>query len=179
MMITRSIWNGIETEPKSRKSKAPIPIIGRLAAKLTLHRTRQGNPIAGPMFPNEAKKPMDPNNILTRVILPALGVCGKCGKLESDHDADTGHKYERNNVFPEWHGWHAFRRGLATNLHRLGVPDVTIQKILRHSNVAVTQACYIKTASDESKAAMQKLELALTDTQVTPKRIIVMSTAKA
>lgn len=32
-----------------------------------------------------------------------------------------------------WHGWHAFRRGLATNLHRLGVPDIVIQAMLRHS----------------------------------------------
>jgi hypothetical protein len=29
----------------------------------------------------------------------------------------------------EWHGWHAFRRGLATNLHRLGVSDKVIQQI--------------------------------------------------
>jgi hypothetical protein len=26
----------------------------------------------------------------------------------------------------EWHGWHAFRRGLATNLHTLGVSDIVI-----------------------------------------------------
>jgi integrase len=59
-----------------------------------------------------------------------------------------------------WHGWHAFRRGLATNLHRLGVPDKTIQAILRHSNVAVTQACYIKTVADDAAAAMRSLESA-------------------
>jgi len=44
-----------------------------------------------------------------------------------------------------------------------------IQRILRHSHVAVTQACYIKTASEDAKAAMQKLETALNDTYVTPK----------
>ena len=37
-----------------------------------------------------------------------------------------------------WYGLHAFRRGLATNLHELGVADVVIQAILRHSNVSVT-----------------------------------------
>jgi len=26
----------------------------------------------------------------------------------------------------QWHGWHAFRRGLATNLNRIGTPDKTI-----------------------------------------------------
>jgi hypothetical protein len=47
---------------------------------------------------------------------------------------------------------------------------LVIQRILRHSNVAVTQACYIKTASEDAKAAMQKLETALNDTYVTPRR---------
>ena len=79
------------------------------------------------------------------------------------------HKYERNKVLPEWRGWHSFRRGLATNLNRLGVDDSVIQRILRHSNVAVTEACYIKTASEDAKAAMQKLETALNDTHVTPR----------
>jgi integrase len=75
-------------------------------------------------------------------------------------------------VLPEWRGWHAFRRGLATNLNRLGVDDSVIQRILRHSTVAVTQACYIKTASEDAKAAMQKLETALNDTYVTPRQVV-------
>ena len=57
----------------------------------------------------------------------------------------------------KWHGWHAFRRGLATNLHALGVTDKIIQRILRHSNVAVTQARYIKGTDQEMDAAMAKL----------------------
>ena len=60
-----------------------------------------------------------------------------------------------------WRGWHAFRRGLATNLYRLGVSDKTIQRILRHSNVAVTQNCYLKTLDGDATAAMRSLELSL------------------
>jgi integrase len=184
LLIARSIWNGIATEPKSRKSKAPIPIIPRLASILAAHRAQQGNPIAGPIFPNEASTPktpksIDPNNVLRRVILPALNVCGVCSKPQSEHDEKTAHKYERNNVLPRWHGWHAFRRGLATNLNRLGVDDSVIQRILRHSNVAVTQACYIKTAAEDARAAMQKLETALIDTRVTPGRVIQMKSGRA
>jgi CMP-2-keto-3-deoxyoctulosonic acid synthetase len=41
------------------------------------------------------------------------------------------------------------------------VSDKTIQRILRHSNVAVTQGCYIKTADSEVAAAMQKFERSL------------------
>ena len=51
----------------------------------------------------------------------------------------------RDPRIPEWHGWHVARGGLSTNLFRLGVADKTIQSILRHSNVQVTQAHYIKT----------------------------------
>jgi hypothetical protein len=39
-----------------------------------------------------------------------------------------------------------------------GVPDKTIQAILRHSNVAVTQACYIKTSNADAVGAMLTLE---------------------
>jgi integrase len=176
LFIAQSIWNGIATEPKNRKSKAAIPIIGRLAGILAAHRARTGNPMSGPIFSNEAGEPMDPNNLLQRVILPALNVCGICSKQESEH-GQANHKYERNTILPVWHGWHAFRRGLATNLHRLGVPAETIQAILRHSNVAVTQACYIKTVRDDAKAAMEKLETALNDTNVTPKQPIPITRA--
>ena len=176
LLIARSIWNGITTDPKSKKSKAPIPIIGKLAAKLAEHRKRQGNPTTGPIFQNGARNAADPDSILRRMILPALEVCGVCSKQESDHGTAT-HKFERNNVLPEWRGWHAFRRGLATNLNRLGVDDSVIQRILRHSHVAVTQACYIKTASEDAKAAMQKLETALNDTYVTPRPPILTTKA--
>jgi integrase len=61
----------------------------------------------------------------------------------------------------EWHGWHAFRRGLATNLHALGVSDIVIQAILRQSDVSVTQQSYIKRTGDDDRslAAMKTLEL--------------------
>ena len=40
----------------------------------------------------------------------------------------------------------------------MGVDDLTIQKILRHSDVRTTQASYIKTRDEMAKAAMQKFE---------------------
>lgn len=53
-----------------------------------------------------------------------------------------------------------FGEGLATNLRQLGVADMTIQAILRHSNVAVTRESYIKRdgLDPQSFAAMQALE---------------------
>jgi integrase len=57
--------------------------------------------------------------------------------------------------------WHGFRRGLASNLNRLGVDDSVIQRIPRHSNVATTQNHYIKTASLDAIAAMKQFSQAL------------------
>ena len=115
LLIARSIWNGITTDPKSRKSKAPIPIIPKLAAKLEAHRAILGKPKVGPIFPNAAGNAIDPDSLLRRAILPALEVCEICSKPESEHGRAI-HEYERNKVLPAWRGWHAFRRGLATNL---------------------------------------------------------------
>lgn len=57
----------------------------------------------------------------------------------------------------EWHGWHAFRRGLATNLDELGVPLNVVQQILRHGDQATTARFYRKTRSKRVVDAMTKL----------------------
>jgi integrase len=56
-----------------------------------------------------------------------------------------------------WHGWHAFRGGLATNLHRLGVSDKVIQQILRHANVTTTMNIHVKTVSADEAKEMKSL----------------------
>jgi len=66
--------------------------------------------------------------------------------------------YKRDASLPEWHGWHACRRGLGSNLYRLGVPDIVIQRTLRHANVSTTTGYYIKSASDDVRDAMTRLE---------------------
>jgi integrase len=58
----------------------------------------------------------------------------------------------------EWKGWHAYRRGLATNLHGLVLPDIVIQAILRHEDIRTTQRSYIKTVPEVVTAAMKRLE---------------------
>ncbi|MGA8308571.1 MAG: site-specific integrase, partial [Terriglobales bacterium] len=158
MMIATSVWAGHVTEPKNQKSKAPIPIIKCLGNRLDLHRMRLGNPERGPVFPNAAGRHADLNNMLFRLILPVLNRCEVCKEPELVHGADVDHKYKRDASLPEWHGWHAFRRGLATNLYRLGVPDKTIQAILRHADVNTTMKCYVKTTRPDVKAGMEKFE---------------------
>ena len=61
----------------------------------------------------------------------------------------------------DWRGWHAFRRGLSTTLHRLGVPDKDTQQILRHGNIKTTQESYVRTATMDAVSAMKLLERAV------------------
>lgn len=56
-----------------------------------------------------------------------------------------------------WHGWHAFRRGVATILHGFGVEDKTIQAILRHSTIGLTMNVYVKSVSADQVNAMDRL----------------------
>jgi integrase len=67
---------------------------------------------------------------------------------------------------PRWKGWQAYRRGLATNLKRLGVPDTVIQAILRHEDVSTTQRFYIKTVREDVTSAMKQLEAQIACTAV-------------
>jgi integrase len=157
LYVSRSIWNGHASDPKTRKGRAPVPVIRQLADRLELHRLRSGNPSVGPIFTNSAGKPLALGSLVNRVILPALNRCETCGKAESDH-RKAGHPYRRDANIPEWHGWHAARRGLGSNLYRLGVPDMVIQRILRHANVSTTATYYIKTAADDVRKAMTTLE---------------------
>jgi len=157
MHISQSIWNGHITAPKTRKGRAPVPIIKQLADRLELHRLRCGNPQTGPIFANTAGMPLCMNNLLARVILPSLNRCEFCREAEVKHRT-ANHKYSRDSRYPEWRGWHSARRGLGSNLYRLGVPDMVIQRILRHANVNTTATYYIKTAADDVRSAMAKLE---------------------
>jgi integrase len=210
LQITQSIWEGHVTRPKTKKSKASIPIIRPLVRMLEAHRARTARlkveiaeraakraaalldeaaqstaaplapekrarleqivsdakkllagppplPTSGPIFASTQGTALNMNNLLNRQISPALNVCKTCGKLEDEHGKET-HPYKRDSSRPAWQGWHAFRRGLGTNLKRLGVDLKTIQEILRHAHIATTADIYVKEVSEQAIEAMGRLE---------------------
>jgi integrase len=163
MYISRSIWNGRATDPKTRKGRAPVPAVRQLAERLELRRLRDGNPQSGPLFRNGKGNPLSLICTVNNVILPTLNRCETCHKAEIQHGA-ANHHCNRDANLPEWHGWHAARRGLGSNLYRLGVPDMVIQRILRHANVNTTATYYIKTAADDVRNVMATLEKSIPDT---------------
>jgi integrase len=137
--VTQSVWERFVTEPKTEQSDSVIPVIAPLAKVLDKHRHAQGDPQTGFVFVSRRDGrdggPINLNSLLKWQIRPKL---------------------EEEGI--KWWGWHAFRRGLATNLHRLGVPDKTIQSILRHSNLLTTMNAYVKSVPPDAVAAMRTLE---------------------
>lgn len=138
--VSQSVWEGHITQPKTPLSRGAVPVIAPLAVRLKAHRQRCGTATSGIVFTSQNGKPLNLNNVLGRQITPALE------KAELKH---------------LWKGWHAARRGLATNLYALGVAEKTIQAILRHSNVNTTSTYYIKTAPADAVAAMGRFEASI------------------
>ena len=162
LSVKRSVWNSTVNEPKTRRSKAPIPVVRQLADALEAYKLRMGKlaQLNLPIFQAGNGKPLNLDNLVRRVIVPALTRCAVCGQAESEHAKD-GHTFKLDSTIPGWYGWHAFRRGLATNLHQLGVDDKTIQAILRHSNVGLTVNVYIKSVTESQVNAMDVLSARL------------------
>ena len=124
--IRRSVWRThLNEETKTHEDEdepGVVPIIESLRGILDAIKPEIAS---GWMFPNTIGGALDLDNLADRVIKPVLKANGL-----------------------KWKGWHAYRRGLATNLHELGVPDKVIQAILRHEDVKTTQRSYIKTGPE-------------------------------
>lgn len=131
--VSRNVWSGIVGETKTLARRAPVPVLAVVKDALEEHREREGRS-EGFIFQARNGKPLRLENVARRDIRPALDKAGIA-----------------------WHGWHAYRRGVATNLYELGAPPKTVQAILRHANVSTTLAHYIKPRDEQSRKAMDKL----------------------
>jgi integrase len=137
--VQRTAWRPTQVveQTKTEASRGGVPVIPELAKHLERHRN--GLPADGFIFTGaKMGRSLDLHNLAKRTIRPAL----------------------KKKGIP-WCGWHGFRRGLATNLHTLGVRDTDIQRILRHADVGVTQRSYIKVEDHVRSAAMLKLQKSL------------------
>jgi integrase len=137
--IVNTVWGTHEREKtKTSSSNAPVPVLPVLANLLEEHRN--GFTESTYIFQGEKLgRPLNLANLARRVIVPKLTTGGL-----------------------KWHGWHGFRRGLATNLYNLNVPEEDIQSIMRHADIETTRRHYIKRllVPRRSKDAIQRLEQA-------------------
>ena len=138
LKIQRAAWRRHMNEPKGKRGTGAVPLIPTAAHLLDEHlaSVKPENFI----FETVQGGPADLEGMVRKIIRPKLVEVGL-----------------------PWHGLHAFRRGLATNLHELGIADIVIQAILRHSDVSVTRQAYIKNdgVDPRSIAAMEALETAV------------------
>jgi integrase len=133
--VTRKIWDGNIKLPKTEARQAAVPVIKPLREVLERYRLECGSPTEGWLFPSnrtDKSLPMRMDNLAPRHIVPNL---------------------------PKevaWHGWHSFRRGLATSLRANGVPDDVIQRVLRHGDISTSQRYYSKTLDVTVRTAMDE-----------------------
>jgi integrase len=132
LKVQRTIWNGIEGEPKTKARKDSVPLLPIVKTALDEHRA--ANP--GTKWVFERPYGREPVNLAN------TGTAIRTTLKESGR---------------QWHGWHALRRGFATRLHEAGVQDRIIQALMRHSSMSVTMRHYVKAMPEANIAAMDKL----------------------
>jgi integrase len=130
--VRRTCWHRSIGPTKTDARNAPVPLLPVVSKALADHRKH--NPGTTFIFEGPRQFPIDLATLGSKGIKPAL---------------------EGSGV--EWYGWHALRRGFATNLHAAGVQDKIIQSLLRHSSLAVTMGYYVKPLPAASVEAMQRL----------------------
>jgi integrase len=130
--IKRTMWGtSLKEETKTGEDEEKpgmVPIIEPLRVLLDAVKPEHGF-----IFTGSRGAALDLENLADRVMKPMLAAHGLV-----------------------WYGWHAYRRGLASNLKTIGIDDLTIQAILRHQDVNTTRRFYIKTMPHEVTVAMQQ-----------------------
>lgn len=135
MQVRRSVWHTHASSPKTEGSAKPVPVIEPLNTTLSALRALDKNPVSGPILRGPSGKPLDLNNLASRVVIPTLKAAGI-----------------------EWHGWYALRRGVATAISVLSKGSLAAKGLLRHSNVSTTERHYIKDVPENTLLAMEQLE---------------------
>src|SRR5258708_5253756 len=121
--------------PKTIASRDSLPVVPALAEILDEYRRSMGNPEACVVFHSGDGLPINSDKVGRRVIHRALEV-----------------------THLPWYGWHAFRRGLASNLYAMGAQDKVVQRLLRHSKPHVTRERYIKVFDRTLLDAVEKMQ---------------------
>jgi integrase len=136
--MRRSVWRTVVGAPKTFESEAAVPVVPVLQEMLKNYRKTltKFNSDTDYIFAGERRGvPLNLHNLAHRNIKP---------------------KFKEHGI--AWKGWHAFRRGLASNLYALEVSPKVIASILRHAGIGTTLQFYVQTPDSESKAALNKMK---------------------
>jgi integrase len=132
------VHSHIEEDTKTESSRAPVPVIGIVKKYLDAHLKRNSGD--GYIFHGiDSQKPINSAHLTWDAIIPSM-----------------------NKAEVEWHAFHAFRRGLQTKLNDLGVSELTISHIARHSVKSLKSVAgrhYIKPSLKRMRDALEKVEV--------------------
>jgi integrase len=143
--IRRSAWRGIVGTTKTDESVASIPLIEPVKSMILSWKAISGQ--AQWLFPsNRGDRPMNISQYAQRTISPIL----REKKIK-------------------WHGLYAGRRSAATLLVQLTGNAVAAQYVLRHKNIATTQAFYIKPIQSAAVEGMKLVETTLANRRLAGK----------
>ncbi len=131
--VVRTVWHREIIDTKTEHRAAPVHLLPNVVSELKRHRKE--NPHAKWVFEGPRVFPLDLATLGSKRIKEALKGTGV-----------------------DWHGFHAFRRGLGTRLYNNGTPLDLVGKILRHgSESEVTLKHYIDVEDRTKAVAMQNL----------------------
>ena len=154
LAVKRSAGNSVVNEPKTKRSKAPIPVVKQLAESLEAHTLRTGQLAVGPIFQAGNGKPLNLDDLARRVISPAFRAARSAGSLRKNTNPKATYS---SATIP-------FPLGTAGTLSAADsrrtctiLDDKTIQGILRHSNTGLTQNIYIKSVNKTQVSTMDAL----------------------
>ncbi len=155
LSVNQTQWRGHMNDPKSKASKSWVPVVPPLKVILDAY--------VAALPENRTKWTEDGDEVTDNSMFSVTGRGGRDGRAPMDLDhmgrRVVAKAFKSRGV--EWKGWHAFRRGLASTLFELGCDDLTVQRILRHQNVGVTRAHYIRVRDPKVEDAMTRLADAL------------------
>jgi len=143
LCVKHSVWRTHTTAPKTANAAKPVPVIEPLRDLLEALRNLEGNPQSGPILRGLSGKPLSLDMLAREVIIPAVR---------------NPENYKPNEKLLTWHGYYAFRRGIATLTSSVSRDPMAAKGLLRHTSVNTTLTHYIKDVPEVTENAMNLVE---------------------
>jgi integrase len=140
LQVREAVYHGNFGTPKTASSVADLPLgpEALAALKQQLRRTKSESHPEDLVFPNRLGGPLNPKNLLRRVLYPA---CEKAGIPRIS--------------------WHGLRHTHATLLASQGASPKVLQSQLRHSSLQLALQLYTHPLPSFQREAVERLERSL------------------
>ncbi|HSY33908.1 MAG TPA: hypothetical protein VLA42_18150 [Verrucomicrobiae bacterium] len=143
LTVLQSVWRKHTTDPKTASAAKPVPVIEPLRELLEGLRTLEGYQV-GPILRGVAHgKPLNLDMLAAETIRPAIA---------------NPENYAPDAKRLIWHGYYAFRRGIATLASTISRDPMAAKGLLRHASVNTTLTHYIKDVPEVTQNAMTQVE---------------------